>query len=93
MLELNVTRDLLRFRYRLRSEIEKERIVYDLYLKEWSQTGMVLQVNFTEPRVVSNVEYFDLCEIEVIDPKLFISKETGITLGENDRVLHDQFPR
>ena len=53
MSSLNVTRDLLAFRYRLRSDIEIERIHYDLKVKEWRSDGMVLAIEFLEPQAVS----------------------------------------
>ena len=68
MSSLNVTRDVLRFRYRLRSDIETERIHYDLKVKEWRSDGMVLAIEFEEPQAVSFGDFFDQIEIQVIDP-------------------------
>lgn len=93
MKSLNATRDVLQFRYRLRSDLSRERIVYDMNIKSWDREGMVLFLNFTDPPAVSYGDFFDQIEIEVLDPKLFISDRTGKTLHEDDTILQDQIPR
>jgi hypothetical protein len=49
MTELNVTRDVLTFHYLLMSTKEKQDIQYDMFISEWSEKGIKLMVNFTDP--------------------------------------------
>jgi hypothetical protein len=52
--ELNVTRDVLEFKYRLRNDvIEARKIKYDLYIEEWEEMGMKIKIDFEDPLLVS----------------------------------------
>lgn len=51
--QVNVTRDVLSFKYELRSDIERKRINFDLMITEWSPWHMILWMNFTDPPAVS----------------------------------------
>ena len=76
--ELNVTRDVLQFKYRLRSDVDEKRIKFDLVIKNWTTDGMVLWLNFTEPEAVSNGNVFDQAYVKVLNEKLFVSEQTGL---------------
>ena len=40
--QLNVTRDVMDFEFLLNSDVSEEQIKYDLYIKEWKPTHMIL---------------------------------------------------
>jgi hypothetical protein len=89
-----VTRDVLELKYRLRNnEIEAKRIKFDLYIKEWTENGMTLQLKFKDPLLVSYGNMFDLCYIKIKNPHLFVTKATGDRLPADYETLNDIFPK
>ena len=90
--ELNVTRDVLDFKYRLKSDVDAKKIQFDIVIKNWTADGMVLWLNFTEPELVSVGSVFDQAYVKVINENLFVSKDTGIILQKDYEMLSDEFP-
>lgn len=90
---LNVTRDLLQFKYRLKSDINKTRIKYDLELFDWTSDGLVFNITFDDPYAVSMGYFLDQAYVQVIHPWLFVSQRTGVWIEEDYQTLVDGFPR
>lgn len=91
--QLNVTRDVLILKYKLRSDVAPERIVYDLRISEWRSDGMVLHANFSEPEVVSIGLNLDLCYVKILNEYLFISESSGIMLEHDYQTLVEEWPK
>ena len=91
--QLDVNRDVFDVRYRLRNNIDPEGIQYDLHIKEWTETGMVLQLDFEYPRNVSIYDKFDHLIIKIKNTDLFVSKESGIKVSENHMLLQEGIPK
>jgi hypothetical protein len=81
------------FKLRVVSEEDPNLFKFDIYIKEWREDGMVVHVDFVNPLLVSHGALLDQCRIKVIDPWLFVSKETGMPMPGNARTLIDRFPR
>lgn len=91
--QVNVTRDVLSFKYELRSDIERRRINFDLMITEWNPWGMILWMNFTEPPAVSVDWIFDKIFIQPHNYWLFVSASTGVHIDKNYKILEELVPR
>lgn len=49
-----MTRDLLDFQLRVVSDEDPNLFKYDIYIKEWTEWGMTLHVEFANPLLVSH---------------------------------------
>ena len=81
------------FEFLLKSDQDPSNFKYDLFIKNWTETGMVLHINFTDPLIVSQGKLFDEALIKVKNRNLFVSQETGKKYPQNDGGIIDQFPR
>ena len=91
--ELNVTRDVLDFEFMKNSNLPDEEFEYDLYIKEWESTHMILYCNFTNPTSVSNGLVFDQAKLKVHKHFLFVSADSGKILEEDKTNLQGEFPK
>lgn len=57
--ELDVTKNVLQFKYKMRSNINVNLIKYDIEVSEWNSQGMVLKVLFEDPSSVSVGQLLD----------------------------------
>jgi quinol monooxygenase YgiN len=90
--QINVTRDVLKFEFMLQSFTDPVELRYDLYIKNWTTTGMILHVNFSEPLLVSKGQLFDNAKVRIINPALFRSQQTGLTIPEVQDWMVEPFP-
>ena len=66
---------MLDLEFVLNSEnVEPEEIKYYLTLQSWTENGMEIQVNFTNPLIISKGAKPDKLIFKVINKKLFRSK-------------------
>jgi len=75
--EVDVTRDILEFKFKLNSDEEVGNINYDVLLLNWTSTGMSLMLNFSNPLVVSKGINLDEALIVVKNKDLFSSTISG----------------
>ena len=75
--EVDVTRDILEFKFKLNSEEETGNINYDVLLLNWTSTEITLMLNFSNPLVVSKGNILDEAYIVVKNKDLFSSSITG----------------
>lgn len=68
---------MLEFKYRLRSDIPEEEVKFELTIKEWTDKGMLISMDFENPEMVSIGDLFDQAYVKVKNPQLFVSQETG----------------
>lgn len=78
---LNVTRDVMDFKFLKNSDQLDQELEYDLYIKEWESDHMILYCNFTNPEAVSTGFLFDEARITVTNRYLFTSASTGKILN------------
>ena len=90
---LNVTRDVLTFEFLKKSNVEDQEITFDLYIKEWEPTFMVLQCNFTSPQVVSSGVLWDQARVTVRKRFLFVSEKTGEEVKQVNALSTGEFPK
>jgi len=55
-----------------------------LTLKKWSELEMIVHINFTNPKMISQGYKFDKVGMEIKNLELFVSKESGASLKEGD---------
>jgi len=92
--ELNVTRDVIDFRYRLRNkEISEDLINYDLIIEDWDMNSLKLRFVFEDPLKVTYGNIFDLGYMEIKNPFLFVSDSTGERLSDQVETMVKVFPK
>ena len=77
----------------LNSDIEVKDISYFLELKNWTHTGMEVQVNFTDPLLISKGELVDSVLVRARKRHLFVSQATGWKLEREHVYVSDLFPK
>ena len=93
--EIDVTRDVMDFQFVLRSDIDPENFTYSLGIEEWTQEGMKVLCNFSDPLMISKGLESDVLQIKIKNRFLFKSLETGQTIRAEDveMPLRYQFPK
>ena len=79
--EINVSRDILDFKFVMKSGEDTSNIKYNLIIKDWSEQKLEFFINFTSPLSVSQGRNKDAIICKLKNPNLFVSKETGQTLS------------
>ena len=51
--EINVQRDIVEFLFVLKSEEESDKVAYSLEMEEWTEKGMVVNIDFKNPLAIS----------------------------------------
>jgi len=69
---INVQRDILNFQMIKKSQEETN---FYVALKNWTASEIQVHINFTDPQNVSLSENQDEFLIQVLDPRLFVSKD------------------
>jgi len=82
--ELDVTRDVMDFRFVLRSDIDIEHLSYNLEIISWTEDGIEVFANFSDPLVISQGLENDVVEIQIKNRYLFSSNFTGDVIKEED---------
>jgi hypothetical protein len=52
-------------------------ISYDVYIDSWTEDGIELKLNFTDPLAVSQGRGNDRAMVSIKNPGLFVSKSSG----------------
>jgi hypothetical protein len=68
---LNVERDILEFFFILNSD--EEQIEFFIEMKEWTETQMTLNLNFTNPMQISRSNIPDVAVVKIKNKQLFKS--------------------
>ena len=90
--ELNVARDILEFKF-VKTSGEDSDNSFFLSLTLWTETEMEVFVNFTDPTAVSKGENDDKIIMSFKNRYLFVSKESGLALGEDKINMASTFPK
>jgi len=61
-------------------------------LLEWTEKELVINVNFSNPETISDVK-FDKFKINLMNTQLFVSKESGLVLKEENCESHVDIPK
>jgi len=64
----------------LRSDVTIDKLQYSIVLNEWTPEDVKLKIDFQSPLFVSQGEINDDLKIEIIQPALFVSAESGEVL-------------
>lgn len=91
--ELDVSRDILDFTFVLNSDIDMSSISYFLEMKKWDPLGMEVQINFTDPLLISKGGVLDQVICKVRNRHLFVSAITGKKLETQSLYLSEIFPK
>jgi hypothetical protein len=91
--DIDVYRDIMDFKFVLKSDIDPEEIKFNLILDDWTDKDMRIKINFTDPLDVSRGLSLDSMIIKIKNPDLFVSMITGETLEVNKTVMTEEFPR
>lgn len=91
--QIDVGRDLIDFSFILNSEEEQRDIQFTLALKDWQEESLQVQVNFTDPLIISKGLSLDqvLCRVRRRD--LFVSKMTGKIIPPENKYFADRVPQ
>jgi non-canonical (house-cleaning) NTP pyrophosphatase len=89
--ELDVTRDVLNFEYV--SGSGDGDIAYDIFISKWDESGISLQLNFSDPLAVSQGRGNDRAVVAIKNPGLFVSKKTGKMIQAENAVAVQKVPR
>ena len=93
MSELDVARDVIDFQFILNSDVNITRVSYFLEIKKWTHQGMEVQINFTDPLIISKADALDSVLCKVRNRKLFVSEVTGRMLEIENTYISDLFPK
>jgi hypothetical protein len=68
-------------------------MTFYLTLKSWTSSGMDINMNFSDPLVVSGGLNPDNIVVTIKNPDLFVSKETLMKLPEDKTMMAVSIPR
>lgn len=68
----------------LMSEVSPRDLSYSLQFTEWTETNIKVQFDFNDPLLLSRGGVSDKISIEILQPQLFVSKESGLSLDPDD---------
>lgn len=90
--QIDVSRDLIDFSFILNSDVESDKVEFTLMLTEWEESQLKIQINFTDPLIISKGISPDqvLCRVKRRD--LFVSKLTGEPLDIESKYFSDRLP-
>jgi hypothetical protein len=60
-----------------KSDEDPEKAAFTLIVNDWTEDGMKLKMNFTNPLAISKGRNQDALLIKIKNPAMFVSKETG----------------
>jgi hypothetical protein len=89
--------EIFEFYFMLNGDEEPPRYRYTVKLKSWTAEGLVLEMHFEEPLLISkgghhlNYQY-DLVLIKVKDPNWFVSEETGQRMTKFAKIMMEHIP-
>jgi len=75
--EINVARDVVDFKFVMKSDEEPDEVKYFLSILDWTELDLKMYINFTEPLTISKGRNKDAIICSFKNPNLFVSKETG----------------
>ena len=90
--EIDINRDLMNVRFYLKSGLKEKDIKYFLTISNWTDTSFEIQVNFTQPMVISQGFMRDEMEMTVKNPLLFVSAATGELLDVSSLKFFQTLP-
>ena len=90
---MNVTRNVLKINLYLDTGREKSPEKFNLTLIQWTTTEMIVNIDFADPKQISNGVKEDRIELEIINTKLFVSKQSGFSLIEGNYETNANVPR
>ena len=70
----------------LKSDVEPEMVEFYLQLEEWTEYGMLVFINFTNPLIISKGLRPDQVIVKVLEKSLFFSYDGSVQLM-SDRVF------
>ena len=90
---LDVARDIMTVEFLVRSDKNPSDLKYYLGIEEWSEEGIRLYLNFTNPLEVSQGVEEDLVLCTITTPELFVSAADNVPLGGDKLTMVQAFPR
>ena len=83
----------MNFKLVLKSDIDPKDIKYYLEIQDWTESSISILMNFTTPLLVSQGVERDEVYMSIVNPYLFISKETGKTIEADQIKITSTLPR
>tara|TARA_B110000285_G_C14829357_1_gene470166 strand:+ start:310 stop:588 length:279 start_codon:yes stop_codon:yes gene_type:complete len=83
----------MNFKLVLKSDVNPEDVKYFLKIEEWNEDSISILMNFTTPLLISQGLERDEVYMDIINPYLFISKETGQAINLDDVKISSTIPR
>mmetsp|Transcript_23509 Transcript_23509/g.36193 ORF Transcript_23509/g.36193 Transcript_23509/m.36193 type:complete len:91 (-) Transcript_23509:1667-1939(-) len=77
----------------IRSNIDPTSVKYYVQISSWADSSMAIQVNFSEPLLVSQGMEPDLLIVTIIQPLYFISASTLKPIPEDNLEVIIELPR
>lgn len=68
-----------------KSDEDPEKAAFTLKVHDWTEEGLKLKMNFTDPLAISKGRNQDALIIKIKNPALFVSKETGTIMDPKDQ--------
>ena len=76
-----------------KSDVNPDLNQFYLNLVDWTEDGFQMGINFTTPLVVSKGRNQDALIINIKQPSLFVSQETGSPLNKKYVKVADKIPK
>lgn len=92
MSDIDVARDLFDFYYISATDQDKYKMSLSLELKEWTELGMSLKMDLSNPLIASKGDSPDRVALTVKNRQLFKSKASGAVLEQNAVITVDDVP-
>ena len=78
--ELDVSRDIVEFKFIMKSDTDEKDLEYYLSLTDWTESSLQVFINFTNPMAVSAGISNDAVVVKILNPNLFVSQQSGMAL-------------
>jgi hypothetical protein len=90
--QINVARDIIDFRFATKRSKNDTLHRFNVQLKDWSEEKIELQLNFNFPSEIS-ISSKDRLVCKIIDPRAFVSKDSGLMLEEDELTFVREIPK
>ena len=77
----------------LKSDVNPEDIKYHMEVEYWLPNELKINVNFTDPTMISKGTERDTIYMKIKNPDWFRSAETGLPLNVDDLLIKQTIPR
>ena len=81
MSKVDVKRDLFDIEFDFYDYAAADRVDFFVQLKEWTETSIVIAVNFTEPLLVSNGNKMDKIFVKIMNSEIIRAKASGLPVS------------